>query len=147
MKIYLTADHAGLNLKDYLVKSLEQEGKDVQDLGPAEHDPKDDYPITTKQAIQKVAENPDTRAIIICKNGVGVSIFANRFRGVRAGLSWNSEHAASHRKDDNTNVLALPAGYIPNKRALKIVKTWLNTEFQEEERHRRRLAQIEDLSK
>ncbi len=145
MKVHLSADHAGLDLKNFLLKALDKEGYDVIDEGPYSLDPKDDYPETTKETILKV-KGEDVRGILVCRNGVGVMIFANRFKGVRAGLSWNPKHAISHRTDDNTNILTLPSDYISKKSALKIAKAWLETEFHGEERHIRRLGQVEKYS-
>lgn len=147
MKIYISSDHAGFALKGFLVQELTAIDYDVEDLGPKTLDTNDDYPQTTKGAIQKVQGVPESRGILICKNGVGVTIFANRFRDVRAGLSWTKEHAKSQRLDDNTNILTLPADFITFEEALEITLEWLQTEFEGKERHKRRLTQIENLSK
>jgi len=146
MKIYMASDHAGFNLKEFLKTSLEKSSVEVVDMGSQFLEQQDDYPQTTERLIKFVAQNPTEKGILICKNGVGVTIFANRFKNVRAGLSWSARHAKSHRSDDNTNILTLPANYISKRKALKIVRAWLNTEFKGEERHIRRLTQIEELS-
>lgn len=147
MKIYISSDHQGYKLKEYLKDKLTNLDHIIIDWGPQNYDKDDDYPQQTEKVIKQIAENPEEKAILICKNGVGVTIFANRFKNVRAGLSWNPKHAKSHKVDDHTNILTLPAGYIKPKEGLKIVKTWINTEFSNEERHNRRINQIENLSK
>ncbi len=155
MKIYIASDHGGFKTKQYLVKNLAKKGYKIEDVGPFDYDPTDDFPTTILPALKKLLKdyettkeklnNRDIRAILICKNGVGVSIFANRFKGIRAGLSWNSEHAKSHRNDDNTNVLALPACYVSKRKALRISLAWLKAEFSDEPRHKKRIQQIEEL--
>jgi len=143
MKIHIASDHAGFNLKEFLKKGLGGNGIEIVDMGPDSLDQQDDYPQTTEKLIKLISQNPAEKGILICKNGVGVTIFANRFKNVRAGLSWSPKHAKSHRLEDNTNILTLPAGFISNRKAFGIVKTWLNTKFKGEERHVRRLKQIE----
>ena len=80
--------------------------------------------------------------ILICANGVGMNISANKFKGVRASISWNSKHAATSRNDDKTNVLVLPSDFITKEEALEITQTWLSTDFSGEERHLRRIMKI-----
>jgi len=150
MHIYLASDHGGFQLKNFLLDYLKGKDLPVEDMGPFDPNSTDDYPQITKLAITKVQESlgktPEDKAILICRNGVGVTIFANRHKGIRAGLSWGVAHAKSHRLDDDTNVLTLPADYIDNDLALEIVLAWLSTDFLQEERHIRRINQIEELS-
>ena len=138
--IYISSDHGGFELKNKIVDFLKKRGDEVADLGPNVYDLNDDYPDFVEPLVKKVLENPGNKGILICRNGVGVSMLANKFRGVRAGLSWNAKHAASSRNDDNTNVLALPADYISEEEAFKTVETWLTTPFTTEEKFSRRLA-------
>lgn len=146
MKVYISYDHRGYNLKQFLKERLENE-YEIIDWGPQNYDKDDDYPLTTEKVVKFISKNPDERGILICKNGVGVTIFANRFKNVRAGLSWNKEHAKSHRIDDHTNILTLPAAYISSDKALEITQRWLETNKSEEKRHQRRIKQIEEFSK
>lgn len=147
MKVYISSDHAGFKLKEYLVGQLDSRPPyQVEDWGPERYDANDDYPKTTLDVVKHIAENPKARGILICKNGVGVTIFANRFKSVRAGLSWSEHHAKSHRIDDNTNILTLPAGYITPEEAVEIALAWLETPASDEPRHERRQNQIEKLS-
>lgn len=140
--LYIASDHGGIKLKNKLVKYLKKSGYEVEDLGPEKFDVTDDYPDYVIPVVRKVQEYVENKGIIICRNGVGVSILANKMIGIRAGLSWNPKHAKSQRSDDDTNILALPADYISLAKAKLIVSTWLNTHFSEEERHVRRLEKI-----
>ena len=121
MKVYIASDHAGFKLKNFLINELQNSsrsgdggmsGYELINSGPKKYDSSDDYPLTTQGALKNVSADPASKGILICKNGVGVTIFANRFKNIRAGLSWTPEHAESHRLDDNTNVLTLPAEFI-----------------------------------
>jgi ribose 5-phosphate isomerase B len=146
VKIYITSDHGGFELKTSIQKFLAVSGAPIVDAGPKEYDPEDDYPDMVIAAMKKVTKDPANRGIVVCRNGVGVSIVANKVKGIRAVLSWNPEHAASSRSHNDTNVLALPADYISQETALEIVSAWMGTEFEKnEERHNRRLQKIADF--
>jgi len=143
--IFISSDHRGFELKKYLTNALTTQGVGIVDLGPHTLDPEDDYPDYAKLVSKKIQEDPENMGILICANGVGMSIAANKFRGVRAALSWNPEHAQSSRTDDGANILVLPSNYITNEEALEVVQTWISTNFSGEERHLRRLVKITDL--
>lgn len=144
--IYLASDHGGFKLKEKIKKYFEKSGIDYQDMGNLKYDENDDYPDFAIKAINKVLENPvENKAILMCKSGTGELMVANRFKGIRATLSWNKKHARKSREDDNTNVLALPAEYIKPKQAIGIINSWLNTKFSGAERHIRRLKKIENI--
>ena len=145
--IYISSDHGGYGLKSYLVSELAKKGVVLTDIGPEKLDMEDDYPEFAALLAVKVTENPENKGILICRNGVGMSISANKYRGIRAALSWNPDHALSSRRDDDSNVLVLPADYISDEEALKIVDVWLNTPFKGEERFVRRLAKLAALEK
>ena len=137
--IYISSDHGGFELKNKIIKHFELESQSIVDLGPFELRPDDDYPDYVKPLVDRVLNKPENMGILICRNGVGVCMAANRTEGIRAGLSWNAKHAASSRKDDNTNVLCLPADYIFEEEAINTVETWLKTPFSKEEKYLRRL--------
>lgn len=143
MKIYLASDHGGFDLKEKIQEHLIASGKEVVDLGPENLNPDDDFPDFAIPLAEKVAENQDNLGILLCRNGAGVEVAANKVDGVRAVLSWDPKHAASTRADDNANVLALPADYIDSQKAFEVVDTWLATPYKEEERFERRLEKIE----
>lgn len=138
--IFIASDHGGYELKNKIFDYLEDGGIKVADLGPFRMRPGDDYPDFVKPLISKVLSGPDNKGILICRNGVGVCMMANKSKGIRAGLSWNIKHAVSSRNDDNTNILCLPADYIFEEEALKTVEAWLNTPFSKEQRFTRRLT-------
>ena len=138
--IYIAADHAGFELKNFLVDELKACGYIVNDLGPSTYNPNDDYPDYAKKVAEAVSSAQDNSVgIVTCRNGVGVSVLANKFNDVRCALSWSPEHAKSARNDDNANVLALPADYISKETALQVSLAFLETPFSGEERHVRRL--------
>ncbi len=143
--IYISSDHRGFEMKKFIVDKFLSESLGIVDLGPITPEPEDDYPDYARLVAQKIQENPENLGILICANGVGVSIAANKFKGVRAALSWNSKHAKSTRTDDGANVLTLPANYITNEEALEIVETWLSTNFSGEDRHLRRLIKLSQI--
>jgi ribose 5-phosphate isomerase B len=117
---------------------------DVEDLGAHDYNEQDDYPDYVIPVMREMENDPEAKAILICRNGVGVSILANKFNGIRCTLSWKVSHAKSSRVDDDTNVLALPADYVDPEVAEEIVKVWLDTPFSEKDRHKRRLKKVEE---
>lgn len=145
--IYISSDHGGFNLKSYLVKMFLEKGVQIVDLGPEKLDIEDDYPDYAHLVAEKIQESPENKGILICRNGVGISIAANKYKGVRAALSWNPKHVESARRDDDINILVLPADYITQEEALKIAEVWLNTPFRNEERFVRRLNKLSALEK
>jgi ribose 5-phosphate isomerase B len=140
--IYIGADHQGFELKEHIKRYLERKGIKVEDVSRT-FTPGDDYPAIAVKVARSVQKNiTKHRGILICGSGAGVSIAANRFRGVRAVLAESTEAAILSRTDDNTNVLALGAQIVTPARAFRIVWTWLGTKFSGKPRHRRRLSQL-----
>lgn len=140
--LFIASDHGGFQLKKRLMRYFENElNLTVKDLGPAEHVDGDDYPDYVFPLTEKVLEK-DGRGILICKNGIGVCVAANKVPGIRAGIGYNTAVAETMMQDDNTNVLCLAAATLSEEYAIAIVKHWLNTEFSNEERHNRRLAKV-----
>ena len=101
------------------------------------------YPDIIHPLAKEISENKDSKGIIICGTGNGVSMVANKYEGVRAGLCWSKEIAELIRKHNNANVLSLPARFISTENALEIVKVFLETHFEEGGRHERRVAKID----
>lgn len=138
MKIYLASDHAGFELKNEVKRYLLQNNYNVEDLGTYSKEPVN-WPEYGARAAGKVAEDPDnSKGIIICGSGLGMSMVANKFKNIRAALCHDEYTAEMSRKHNNANILNLGARILNNKKALKIVEIWLNTEF-EGGRHQRRL--------
>lgn len=143
--IYISSDHGGFPLKNYLIATLNKTGVSLDDLGPKELNNEDDYQDFAINLVEKVKENTENRGILICRNGVGMSIVANRFKGIRAALSWSVEHAKSSRQHNNSNVLVLPADYLNETDAAEMVKAWVKTPFENVERRIRRLEKLNSL--
>jgi RpiB/LacA/LacB family sugar-phosphate isomerase len=141
--IYIASDHGGFELKKKIINHLLEGKKEVEDMGPQHLDPEDDYPDFVIPLTKQMENDPESLGIVICRNGVGVSMCVNKFKHIRAALSWDPKHAASAKSDDNTNVLALPADYIGETTALEIVDTWLETRFSFAPKHIRRLKKVE----
>ncbi len=143
--LFIASDHAGYQLKRRLVRFLNKEiCREVEDLGPLEYKEDDDYPDYAIPLAKKVVET-DGRGILICKNGIGVCVAANKVAGIRAGLGYNIDVAETMMHDDNTNVLCLAAKGLSEEHAMAVVKKWLMNEFSSEERHNRRLKKVAEL--
>lgn len=148
--IYIASDHGGYQLKKRLLRYLENElNVKAEDMGPMEFDQADDYPDYALPLARKVVET-DGRGILICTNGIGVCIAANKVKGVRAGIGYNIDVAQSMVNDDNANIICLAAKLSSDEHAMAIVKKWLETKFSGEgarERYVRRLKKIAELEK
>ena len=145
MEIIVGADHGGFELKNSIKAHLEEQGHKVIDTGATVLDPQDDYPEIVQSAMKTLQEDLDRKAVLICRNGVGVTIVANKYAGVRAGLSLSKAHAQSAKNDDDTNVLTLGADYVSLQEAIEIVDTWLSTPFESTTRRVRRLEEIKKI--
>lgn len=142
--LYIAADHAGYHLKKRLVRFIKNELKlKVEDLGPREFVEGDDYFDYAAPFAKKVAAKKGGKGIVICGNGVGVCIVANKVKGIRAGIGYNTYAAETMRADDDTNVLCLAGRVLSDEYAMAITKKWLETPFSKAERHVRRLKKIE----
>ncbi len=143
MKIIVSCDHAGFEAIKTLKECLsEKDYKIIDDFTPKQYDKVDDYPDFIVPAMKKVQREPESFGIIFCKNGVGVSMLANKFKGIRAALSFNKKHAQSARADDDANVLALPIDYLSDEEICEITLSFLTTKFSGLERHVRRLKRV-----
>lgn len=147
MKVFISSDHAGFELKNALREYLFHHKVDVEDLGPNKLNPEDDYPQFAFNLTTKLlgSEDKDPRGILVCGTGQGMAIAANRVGGIRAAIAWNEEVAKDSRRDEDTNVLALPAWQIKPEIAKNIIDAWLKEPFSGAARHKRRLQAIEDL--
>ena len=141
--IYIGADHAGWELKEYLEEYLRERSFKVVDMGNENLVNDDDYPDFGHAVAKRVATDGNANGIVICKNAQGVCIVANKVRGVRAATGFNEDVAKSSRNDDNSNVLCLPGRHLKKKQARVIVDAWLSTDFSDAPRHVRRLKKVE----
>ncbi|MBI5229913.1 MAG: ribose 5-phosphate isomerase B [Candidatus Magasanikbacteria bacterium] len=145
--LYIGSDHAGFKLKEEVKKYLEFLGYTYEDVGAKTFNEKDDYPEFARAVAEKVAADAHAKGILICGNGVGVCMTANKIKGVRAGIGYNIGVAKTMRADDDTNVLCLAGRVLSTEFARAIVRLWLETAFSGEERHQRRLKQVAQLEK
>lgn len=145
--LYIGSDHAGFKLKEEIKKYLEFLGYKSEDLGAKTFNEKDDYPEFAQAVAEKIAADPHARGILICGNGVGVCMAANKIKGVRAGVGYNIGVAKTMRADDDTNILCLAGRVLSTEFARAIIRLWLETPFSGEERHVRRLKQVAQLEK
>lgn len=141
MKISVACDHGGLELKNTVIHHLETLGHEVVDYGTSSKD-SCDYPDFARPAAQSVADGKSDRAIVVCTTGIGVSIVANKVRGVRCALCLSTDMAQMTRRHNNANVLALGQKYIDAQTAVEIVDAFLTTDF-EGGRHAVRVDKIE----
>jgi ribose 5-phosphate isomerase B len=143
MRVALAADHGGAALKDELAPRLAEAGHEVIDLGGDGSDPNDDYPMFARMAGEAVRNGQVDRAIVLCGSGVGASIAANKLRGIRAGLAHDTYSAHQGVEHDDMNVLCLGARVIGPALAAELATTFLAARFGGQERHRRRVAEVE----
>lgn len=143
MTIHIGADHRGFLLKEALITHLHMTGQLVIDHSAPTLVDGDDYPIYARAVAEAVAKSDGDTGIVICGSGVGVSIVANKIRGIRAALVCDVVTAIAARNDDDCNVLALGADQTSIEDALDIVDAFIATSFSHEERHTRRIREIE----
>ncbi len=146
MKIAIGCDHGALALKNKLISHLEKAGYEVKDFGTCSSD-SCDYPDYAGAAAKAVASGECQKGIVLCTTGIGVSIAANKVRGIRCALLTDTWSAKMTRLHNDTNMMALGAGVVGENLALEIADTWLNTEFSGEARHQRRIQKVMDLEK
>ncbi|CAM4339381.1 ribose 5-phosphate isomerase B [Lacicoccus alkaliphilus] len=142
MKIIVGSDHGGFNLKRAIVDDLKEKGLDVTDFGPETADSVD-YPDYAKPLAEKVAAGEYDKGILVCGTGIGMSISANKVKGIRSALVHDTFSARATRQHNDSNVLAMGERVVGEGLALDIVDIWLNTEF-EGGRHERRVCKIEE---
>ena len=146
MKIAIGCDHGALALKNKLVSHLEAKGHTVVDFGTYTPD-SCDYPDFASAAAQAVASGACDKGIVLCTTGIGVSITANKVRGIRCALLSDVWSAKMTRLHNDTNMMAMGAGVVGENLALEIADTWLSTEFSGEARHQRRIDKVMALEK
>ena len=143
MKIYLAADHRGFKLKEKIKVWLGKRGYQVIDLGNDHYDSDDDYPDFTRKLVERLLPDQD-RGILFCGSGIGVDIVANRFSGIRCGLGFTPKQVKHGRQNDDVNCLALPTDFLDFEKATEIVAAFLETEFDGEASHQRRIKKIDN---
>ncbi len=141
--ILIGSDHAGFSLKNFLKDVMEQDGLKVVDVG-CSADISCDYPDYARLLCERIQSGETSRGVLICGTGLGMSMAANRFKGIRAALCANEYQARMSRAHNNANVLIIGGRVTGSELALSILRTWLETSF-EGGRHQRRIDLIEDF--
>ncbi len=144
MSVALGCDHGGYGLKQEIIKLLERKGIEYKDFGCMD-DSSCDYPEFGTAAAKAVASGECKKGIVVCTTGIGISIAANKVKGIRCALCSDTVSARLTREHNDANMLALGAGIVGTNLALGIVETFLGTEFPGEEKHCRRVAKIAAL--
>jgi ribose 5-phosphate isomerase B len=142
MKVAVGADHAGFTLKAKMVEAIREAGHQVIDCGAAELIPGDDYPDYAKSVAQAIRGGQAERGVLICGSGVGASVAANKFDGIRAALCHDTFSAHQGVEDDSMNILCLGARVVGPSLAEELVVAFLRARFSNAERHARRLAKV-----
>ncbi|MCM2277561.1 MAG: ribose 5-phosphate isomerase B [Oligoflexia bacterium] len=141
-KVLIASDHAGIELKAAIQKSLPE--WDWEDLGPINGN-RVDYPDFAEKLARRVSDGDVPRGILICGSGIGMSIAANKIRGIRAAAVENPVAARLAREHNDTNVLCLGSRFVAPEYGAEIAKVWLETPFSGDDRHRTRVEKIERL--
>lgn len=146
MKISIACDHGAYQLKNKVAQHLKDQGHEVVDFGT--NGPEScDYPDFAAQAARAVADGTCEKGIVLCTTGIGVSITANKVKGIRCALLSDVLSAKMTRLHNDTNMMALGAGIVGENLALEIVDTWVATPFSGEARHQRRIDKVMALER
>lgn len=136
-------DQGGYSLKLEVIKYLEDKGIEYKDCGTYSEDAVD-YPVYARKVVKEILSGNCEKGILICGTGIGISITANRYKGIRAALCGDCFSAEATRQHNDANILAMGARVVAPGLALKIVDTFLNTPFSGAERHARRIRMIDE---
>lgn len=140
MTIYIGVDHGGVELKRELITKLGNLDYNVKDLGT--HNTQSvDYPEYAQKVANKVSQNKNSLGVLICRTGIGMSIAANKAKGIRAALCYNPQIAIQSRKHNDANIICFGADYISSEEAWQSLQNFLNTKF-EGARHKRRIDKL-----
>ena len=141
--IALGCDHGGFELMQDVIKYLESQNIEYKNYGTYSNE-SCDYPVFTKSVANAIVSGECEQGILICGTGIGISIAANKIKGIRAALCGDCFSAKATREHNNANILAMGARVTGPGLAIEIVKAFLGTDFSNDERHIRRINQIED---
>ncbi|HUV47287.1 MAG TPA: RpiB/LacA/LacB family sugar-phosphate isomerase [Candidatus Bathyarchaeia archaeon] len=145
--IFIGSDHGGWNLKQEITKWLKSKKIEFEDVGAKILQQDDDYPDYAFPLVKKVVKNKENLGILISRDGIGMSIAANKIKGAKAALCTFVPQAITSRAHNNTNVLVLAAEFLDEEKAIKIVDMFLKAGFNEEERYNRILRKIDEIEK
>jgi len=142
VKVAVGTDHAGFALKERMIETIREAGHEVVDCGADRVIPGDDYPDYAERVAESIRDGQAQRGLLICGSGVGASVAANKFPGIRAALCHDTFSAHQGVEDDSMNVLCLGARVVGPSLAEELVRAFLKARFSEAERHERRLAKV-----
>lgn len=142
MRVYLASDHAGFDLKSFLLGRLTGAGFDAVDCGAFAYDADDDYPAFCIEAGRRVVADPGSLGVVIGGSGNGEQIAANKVPGVRAALAWNADTARLAREHNDANVVSIGARMHTEGEAAELVELFLSTAFSGADRHARRIEEV-----
>jgi len=143
MKYFIGTDHAGFEVKPFVIEYLQKKGIEVEDLGCYSSESVD-YPDYAHKVAEAVLANPGTMGILICGSGIGMSLAANKHKGIRAALCHDHYTASMSRRHNNANILCFGARIVGKGEIESILEGWLNSEF-EGGRHQRRVEKIDNF--
>lgn len=141
--IAIGCDHGGYELKQEIIAYLKEKNLEFKDYG-CDSKESCDYPVYAKKVANAIVSGECEKGILICGTGIGISITANKIKGIRAALCHDTFSAQATREHNDANIVAMGARVVGAGLAIKIVDTFLNTEFSNDERHIRRIKQMED---
>ncbi|MBR3697455.1 MAG: ribose 5-phosphate isomerase B [Clostridia bacterium] len=141
----IASDHGGYALKEEIKKYFDEKGIEYKDFG-CDSDERTDYPIYGQAAVKAVQNKECDRGILICGTGFGMTMVANKFKGIRCASCWNEEVGKLLKEHNNANVIALPGRFINISQAVVILRAWIGAEFLGG-RHTDRLQMIEEIEK
>jgi ribose 5-phosphate isomerase B len=147
MRVHIGSDHAGFELKNYLIDALTEDGHEIVDHGPETYDAEDDYPVYCIPAAEAVVADPGSLCIVIGGSGNGEQIAANKVVGTRAALAYNLDTARLGREHNDANVIGIGARMHTQEEALEMARVFLATPFSGDSRHARRIALLADYEK
>lgn len=145
MKIYIGTDHAGFELKENLVAFLRADGHEVEDMGAHTFEALDDYPDFIRPVAEAVAQDVNSRGIILGGSGQGEAMCANRVKGVRAAVYYGGpvDIAVLSREHNDANIISFGARFVELGEAKEVIRVWLETAFSGEEKHIRRITKLD----
>jgi ribose 5-phosphate isomerase B len=144
MKIVIGSDHAGFRHKKKISELIASLGHDIIDVGTDDENSVD-YPDFGEKGAREICCGQAELGVLICGTGIGISMAANKVKGVRAAVCWNEETASLTRQHNDANILCIGARFIPVEEALNITKVFLDTPASEDERHQRRIRKISSI--
>jgi ribose 5-phosphate isomerase B len=147
LTVFIGSDHAGFSTKERVKRYLDKKNIHYHDLGPSEYVEGDDYPDYAFKVSEKVSRNKGSRGILVCGSGSGMTIAANKVKGIRAVAAYDKYSAKFSRLDNDANVLGLRGRRFSFRKIRSIVDVWLKTPFSGGERHRRRIQKIREYER